>query len=214
MPRKGTGSISRRRESVINQPLTAELRLFGPLSSRKMHEHAHHFRVFCGECENRGLVAPQKLVRTSGAPSSTPTARHGGDDEDHLRVFFAQGQYRLRRDASRTQELSGRLEVTQRETSKKADRRRTRFNIPSVRNPVAESITCGRLELDLDGSIRAANRGLEQPRRTSRDHLVGANTVGRISRSRDRRAINYGLSVPRIRPQLSGAARVRKECCA
>jgi|HubBroStandDraft_6_1064221.scaffolds.fasta_scaffold93798_1 hypothetical protein len=85
-----------------------------------------------------------------------------------------------------TQGLSGRLEVTQRETSKKADRRRTRFNIPSVRNPVAESITCGRLGLDLDGSIRAANRGLEQPRRTSRDHLVGANTVGRISRSRDR----------------------------
>lgn len=45
----------------------------------------------------------------------------------------------------------------------KADSQRTGFHIPSVRNPVAESIVCGRLGLDLDGSIRATQRDLEKP---------------------------------------------------
>ena len=62
--------------------------------------------------------------------------------------------------------------------------KRSGFHIPSVRNPVAESTVCGRLRLDLDGSIRAAKRDLEKPRRTGGVWLAPVTPVGYLEAAR------------------------------
>jgi len=78
---------------------------------------------------------------------------------------------------------------------KTANRRRTGFHIPSVRNPVAESTACLRLGLDLDGSTRLRQTWPRRARASGQSHLVRANRgVRRSQRGSCSRGI-HGLNV-------------------
>jgi hypothetical protein len=61
---KGDRLDSRPRESRMNQLLTSESNHLRCSSFRKMREHAHYFRVFCGERGNRGLLGGAQSIRT------------------------------------------------------------------------------------------------------------------------------------------------------